>query len=173
MKMPLAARYLDFDPKRDKLNKGRFGQPWFDVLASIYERRPGEIEQRDRRREARTRKIRFATVAGVFAILSLMLLYALEERSEAQKRRDEAIEARNGEAVQRKNAEDSAAEANRRRDESNKERDIAQKKTVIAQQQTLVANKATAEARQQKEFAESNTYVANMALARSEYETGN
>jgi WD40 repeat protein len=86
MSMPLAAAYRDFKYGRDKVNKGIFDGSWFSVLANLYEVSRSEIEQREKRRQARNRRIRNAVITGVGAALSLLAVWALLERNVAIRR---------------------------------------------------------------------------------------
>ncbi|MGE0887421.1 MAG: TIR domain-containing protein, partial [Blastocatellales bacterium] len=154
MKMPLAARYLGFDLSRDKLNKRNFYQAWYDLLAAIYDRSPSEIEQHDRKKESRTRKIRIVLVTGIIAILSTTLIFAEVFRQaeniarkkaeasdkEAQRQRDVAIKAREGEAYQRKKAEASTVEAVRQRDIAEDRRRFAVEQQLKAEANERISN---------------------------------
>ena len=95
--MPLAASFIDLDPSKDKLYKGVFKGPWYTVLANIYGVKRSDIEQRDRKRKTRRRRITTALVAGIIAILAGALIVALiqynqavSERERAEKARDDA-----------------------------------------------------------------------------------
>ncbi len=88
MGMPLAANYIGFDPGRDKVNKGVFYGSWYTILANLYDVSRGEIEQRDKKRQARNLKITVGIVSGVILALSALLVYALISRSEAIMQRD-------------------------------------------------------------------------------------
>ena len=77
MEMPLATSYLGFDLRKDKVNKGVFNGSWYTILANIYNVSRSEIEQRDKKREARTRRIRRGIVTGVMAILLVALAVTL------------------------------------------------------------------------------------------------
>lgn len=86
MSMPLAAAYRDFKYGRDKVNKGIFDGSWFSILANLYEVSRSEIEQREKKRQARNRRIRNALITGVGAALSLLAAWALVERDVAIRR---------------------------------------------------------------------------------------
>ena len=83
MEMPLAASYIGFDPARDKVTKGIFYGSWYTILANIYNISRSEIEQRDKKRKARTRYIAIGLVSGVFIILSAALIFAMISRNQA------------------------------------------------------------------------------------------
>ena len=91
LQMPLATSYLGLDPKRDKITKDRFEGAWYTLLANIFDVRRSEIEQRDRKRQARRRRI-FGTAAGlVIVVLSAALAFAVVSRNEAVAQRQVAL----------------------------------------------------------------------------------
>lgn len=84
--IPLAADYRGFDPRRDRVDKGRFEAAWYTLLANIYDVSRSELEQRDKRRQLRIRHIRM-TIAGVVGIALVSLsIWALVSRQEAVSR---------------------------------------------------------------------------------------
>lgn len=85
MEMPLAASYLGFDTRKDKVSKGVFYGSWYSVLANIYHLSRGEVEERDKKRQARARRIRTAIVSGVMAALMALTAWALYSRDLAVK----------------------------------------------------------------------------------------
>ena len=95
MEMPLATSYLDFDPQKDKVNKGIFYGAWYTLLANIYDVSRGDIEQRDKKRQARTRRIAIGIISGVILILSALLVFALISLQEAIRQRDLVEKQRN------------------------------------------------------------------------------
>lgn len=56
--MPLAANYLSFNPKKDKINKGTFEGAWYTTLANIYGISRSELEQRETKRQMQERRAR-------------------------------------------------------------------------------------------------------------------
>ena len=90
MQMPLAADYRQFDFRRDKLNKGTFYASWYTMLANLLDRSRSDIEQRDRKREARRRKITIGTVSGVMTLLAVAFVITLFAQREAVRQRDQA-----------------------------------------------------------------------------------
>jgi WD40 repeat protein len=89
--VPLAADYRGFDPRRDRVEKGRFAQAWFKTLADVYapygiDR--GRIEQREHKRRAeRLRNLAAASSAIAVALVGLTI-WALVSRHEARVQRD-------------------------------------------------------------------------------------
>lgn len=89
--MPLATSYLGFDLQRDKINKGSFAGAWYKLLADLYGISRSEVEQRDKRREARRRLITAGVTGAVFVVLSSALVFALISRRQAVERGEIAL----------------------------------------------------------------------------------
>ena len=77
LQMPLAIDYRKFDLKKDKLNKGVFRGPWYTILANVYGTSRDRIEEREKAREARRRRLTRSIVTGVIAILASALVITL------------------------------------------------------------------------------------------------
>ena len=109
MQMPLATPYLGFDAKRHKIARGGFESSWYTLLANLYEVSRSAIEQRERSRQTRQRRI----VAGVTGVVILLLLGALYvtvlSRNEAVRQRDIAEERRRAALARQLNVEADAA----------------------------------------------------------------
>lgn len=73
MEIPLAANYLGFDLQRGKVNKGIFIDAWYTILANIYDVNRSEIEQRDKKRRIRSRRIIHSALGGSIVVLSIFL----------------------------------------------------------------------------------------------------
>ena len=84
MKMPLAADFRGFDPKRSKVDRGPYEPSWYTTLANIYDVSRAQLEQREKKRRTRRRQI----TAGV-AVASVIVLVGLS--SIAWKQRQDAI----------------------------------------------------------------------------------
>ena len=73
--MPLAAEYRGWDEGRERIDRGRFESSWYKLLADIYAGygvdRSG-IEQREKRRQQRTRQIRTAVVTALVLVLAVV-----------------------------------------------------------------------------------------------------
>ena len=80
MEMPLAANYLGFDSKKDKVNKGVFYGTWYKILADLYDISRNEIEERDKKRKARQRNILIGAVSAAFVVVSLLAGWAEIQR---------------------------------------------------------------------------------------------
>ncbi|MGH9905332.1 MAG: toll/interleukin-1 receptor domain-containing protein [Pyrinomonadaceae bacterium] len=90
--MPLAQSYLNFNIRRDKVNKGAFDGSWYAILANLYGVSRTVIEQRDRRRQARRRRIAAGMVTGVITALLAALAVTLVSRHAALTRLAELYE---------------------------------------------------------------------------------
>jgi hypothetical protein len=91
MRMPLAIGYRGFNPDKDKVNKGIYDGSWFSVLANLYDISRSEIEQREKKRQARIRNYWIGGASSVTAALLAFAMWALVERDIAGKQRDEAL----------------------------------------------------------------------------------
>jgi WD40 repeat protein len=91
--VPLAADYRGWDDKRDRIERERFESSWYKLLADIYAEygvdRSG-IEQREKRRQRRTRRIWTAFVSGLTLVLASLTVWALISRQEAIAQRNTA-----------------------------------------------------------------------------------
>jgi DNA-binding beta-propeller fold protein YncE len=83
MTMPLAADYRGFDQQAAKIDRGRYETSWYTTLANIYGISRTEIEQRDKKRRLRRRRITWGTVTGVVAVLVSIAILAWVQRQEA------------------------------------------------------------------------------------------
>lgn len=177
MQMPLAINYLGLDVHRDKINKGVFSDAWYTTLADIYGISRSEVEQREKRRRARTRRITYSVLSGSVAVLSVLLVFALVSRSqavaagvEAERQRGAAVTARDAEEKQRKRAEDQEQVAKNERDaaiEAKKQTQQALDRETIAKNE---AEERRKEAERQRHIAEQQTLLAEerarLAMAR-------
>jgi len=163
--MPIAVDYRSFDPRRNKINKGAYVNAWFSLLANICSVSRADIEERERHRQARHRRIQVATVSVVFSALVIALGITLLSRHQAVKERQIAEErtveaeaaakaelvARNGEAAQRRVAEQETRLAIQQTNAAEEEktlaeaqRDLATKAQRTAQAGELGANSLSA-----------------------------
>jgi len=79
LKMPLAIDYRGFDIKKHKLNRGTYARSWYTLIASILGRSREEIEERERKRAARARRITTAITSSVIAVLVVFLGIAISQ----------------------------------------------------------------------------------------------
>jgi hypothetical protein len=83
LQIPLAVDYREFNPDRDKIQKGAHAGSWYMLLSNLYGVSRSEIEQRDRRRQLRQRNITIVIVSGVIATLATLAGIAWWQRGEA------------------------------------------------------------------------------------------
>jgi hypothetical protein len=88
--MPLAVEFTEFRRAPGKLNKGRFKDSWYSLLAKIFGTERAEIERLDAKRQARRRAIFAAVSLAVIALLSVALVFAIIARQQAASDRDRA-----------------------------------------------------------------------------------
>lgn len=83
LQMPLAVNYLNFDPRTDRIQRGAFEGSWYTILANLFGVSRALIEQRERRRAIRRRRITVSVVGGIIATLSVALVVTLISRQRA------------------------------------------------------------------------------------------
>lgn len=83
MKVPLACDYRGFDPIKDHVDRGRFENAWYKLLADLYSVERREVEDRERRRRTRQRRAWGAVIAASFFVLAGLTAWALVERDNA------------------------------------------------------------------------------------------
>jgi WD40 repeat protein len=91
MTMPLAVNYTGFDPARDKVNRGAFEGAWYTLLANLFGISRSELEQRDKRRQARVRRFRLAVAGAFVAAILVGLVVSLYQWRQAVIARDTAF----------------------------------------------------------------------------------
>jgi WD40 repeat protein len=91
MQMPLAVNYAGFDAQKDKVDKGAFENSWYTLLANLLGISRSDLEQRDKRRQARARRFRLAVVGAFVVSICVGLLVSLYEWREAVIARDRAF----------------------------------------------------------------------------------
>lgn len=177
MEMPLAINYLGFEAHKDKLYKGIYSDAWHSMLANIYDISRSEVEQREKKRRARTRRITYSVLSGSVAVLSILLIFALFSRSQAvaaridaDKQRGAAVTAREAEEKERKRAEEQEQVAKNERDaavEAKRQTQEALDRETIAKEQ---AEERRVEAERQRQIAQEQTLIAEerarLAMAR-------
>jgi hypothetical protein len=149
MAMPLAANYLGFDARRDRVDKGAYADAWYTTLANIYDVSRGEIEQREKKRRARTRRIIYGALSGSVAVLSVLLVFALLSRSravaaeaDALRQRDIAKEQRNLAVNAQQEAETQRNLAVEARNEAERQKDAAVEARKAEEKQRGLAEEA-------------------------------
>jgi hypothetical protein len=160
MAMPLAINYLGLNEQKDKVNKGIFSDSWHSMLANIYDISRSEVEQREKRRRARTRRITYSVLSGSIAVLSILLAFALVSRSQAVAAKGVAVAAGEAEAKQRRRAEEQEQVARTERDAAvvarEETKDALVKETIAKQ----LAEDRREEAERQRQIAEEQTLIA-------------
>lgn len=154
MHMPLAANYLGFDVRKDKIKKGIFSDAWYTTLANIYEVSRSEIEQRDKKRRLRTRRIVFSSLVASVAVLSVLLVFALVSRNQAVVARNDADTQRNRALEQERVATTERDAAIVARQDATKARDLAEERRKEAELQRGIAVAKTEEAERERDIAE-------------------
>src|SRR5689334_4687556 len=86
MAMPLAADYRGFTPGKNKVNGAPYRDSWYTVLANLYDVPRAEIEERDRKRQARARRITAAVVTVVLCVVAAAGTVAWKQRGQAQEK---------------------------------------------------------------------------------------
>ncbi len=110
VQMPLAIDYRDFRlGSSDKVSKGKFQSVWFSLLANLYDIGRSELEQRERKRQARIRNLWIGGLGSVIVILSVSLGLAIFNWFEAEQAKGTAQQAKETATVQRDKARRSAA----------------------------------------------------------------
>ncbi len=91
IQMPLAISYIGFQPNKDKVNKGKYDGSWFSLLANLYDIGRGEIEQRERKRQAHIRNLWIIGLGSAVVILSVFLGLAVFNWFEAEQAEKQSI----------------------------------------------------------------------------------
>jgi WD40 repeat protein len=150
--MPLAAAYQGFDLRKHKVDRGVFESSWFSILANLYGISRSELEQRERRRQQRARRLWAAITASAVTILAGLTAWAaisqrqaVREGIEARFQRIKAGEERTEADLQRGVAEIRrqhavlSAEAERRaKEETERQRQIAVTRQLAAQAELTI-----------------------------------
>lgn len=91
---PLAADFRGFRPTKDTITRHAYEQGWYKTLADLYADygvTRAQIEQRERKRRARRRAIVTTATAAVMVMLLSLTVWALIERREAIRQRNDAV----------------------------------------------------------------------------------
>jgi WD40 repeat protein/tetratricopeptide (TPR) repeat protein len=91
LEMPLAVAYKDFDPRREKVDRGRFEGSWYTLLANLCGCSRDEIEQRDRVRRRRRRNLLITVGTAVFVSLATLAGVAYWQKLQADAQRNVAL----------------------------------------------------------------------------------
>jgi len=83
MAMPLASDYRKFDLKKSRVNRGPYEASWYTTLANLYGVSRAQIEQRDRKRRTRRRRVILAASIAAIAVLAGLSITAWQQRRDA------------------------------------------------------------------------------------------
>ena len=92
MAMPLAADFRGFVPKKNKINSRIYRDAWYTTLANIYDLPRAEIEERDKKRRQRTRRITVSVTAAILCLIAVAAIIAWRSRLQAQKEARDAAQ---------------------------------------------------------------------------------
>ena len=131
MAMPLAASFLGYASTGQRLNRPPFEGAWLTVLANLYGIERSDLEQRERRRQLRARRIWTSAVTAIVLALSALTVWALLSRQDAVRQRLAAERAAASEAI--------AAQKERvARQEAERQRQIALTRQLAAQAELTI-----------------------------------
>ena len=157
--VPLAMSFVGIDVKKEKIPKGKFEGAWYRLLANIYERSREEIEQRDRRSQAKKRNVVLAIVSALALVLAGISIFAWIQMNEAQ-------QLQLAEEAARQESEKQRAKAEAQKKEAEKQRDIAATNAALAKTRQLEAEAQKQEANRQKNLAVKNAEEAKRQAER-------
>jgi WD40 repeat protein len=92
--VPLAAEFRGFRSSKDRIGRHAYEQGWYKLLADLYSDygvTRAQIEQREKRRRARLRAIATTLTGAVMVMLLSLTVWALVERREAIRQRNDAV----------------------------------------------------------------------------------
>ncbi len=92
--IPLAAEFRGFRPSKDRIERHGYEQSWYKALADLYSDygvTRAQIEQREKRRRARRRAIATTVTGAVMVMLLSLTVWALVEKREAIRQRNDAV----------------------------------------------------------------------------------
>lgn len=142
MEMPIAVNYIGLDAKRDRVDKGSFYGSWCTLLANFYNLTRSEIEQRDKKRQARVWFKAISMITVVIVALLALSVFAWISRGEAIGQRKLAEEQRAEAVRQSKLAKEQRAEAVRQSKLAEEQKGEAVRQRQLADEQRTVALKA-------------------------------
>lgn len=91
MRMPLAVAYAGIDAAKQRPEREPFEDVWFTLLANLLDLPRDEVEQRERKRQAKLRNRWITLLSVVCGALLALAAWALVERADAARQRDEAL----------------------------------------------------------------------------------
>lgn len=167
IEMPLAVNYLGFNAQKDTINKGGFTDSWYSILADTYELSRSEMEQREKRRRMRRRKITISALSGSLLVLTVSLMFALVSRNQAVTARNDALTAKKTAEAAQKSEKEQRVEADKQRDDAIQARNETTKALnsemeakIVAETRRKEAETATRNERVAKNQAQEQTIIA-------------
>ncbi|MEO6723856.1 MAG: TIR domain-containing protein, partial [Blastocatellia bacterium] len=171
---PAYTDYRGLKLGKNNVSNGAFSGHWATLLATHYQVKREELEQRERKRRTRNRRLIGSLAATVILLLSAALAWALVSRQQS-------VTARNAEVKQRKEANRQRDVAKQKQQEADSANQQAQTERGKAEQAVVKENeqRLLAEARQleavkqrnvaveQRQQAESGLYVVRGLLAQT------
>src|SRR5260370_40020595 len=94
MTMPLGADFRGFAGKKSKINGSAHRDAWYTTLANIYDVPRAEIEQREKKRRARTRWITTGVVAVILCLIAVAATVAYTSRLQSRAKKRDAQQLR-------------------------------------------------------------------------------
>ena len=82
--MPLAADFRGFVAGKNQINGGAYRDAWYTVLANICSVPRAEIEQRDKKRQARARRIAAEVTAVVLSLIAASAIVAFRSSQQGR-----------------------------------------------------------------------------------------
>ena len=143
LEMPLAANYLNFNSRNDRIEKGPFEGAWYLILANLHGVSRAVIEDRERKRHARRRRIQAAVVGSVMTALAVALVVTLISRREAVVQRGVAQTRQREAEVARDAATKAADEERKAKLAEQAQRERADERSQVALSRQLAAQALT------------------------------
>ncbi|HEX4945411.1 MAG TPA: TIR domain-containing protein, partial [Blastocatellia bacterium] len=188
IKEPSYTDYRGFRPGKDKVSNGAYSGHWATLLATYFQVKREDLEQRERKRRTRNRQLIGGLTTTVILLLSAALAWALAsrqlavkaqageaaQRKDAETQRNVAQGALKQEELARKEADERRLEAEAAKTEEARQRGLAEDSAIEANEQRLLAEEQQLEAVRQRNVAvaerqqaESRLYVVRGLLAQT------
>ncbi len=81
---PLSSDYRDFTIGVSKIRRGLYKGEWYKLISNLFDKRRDEIEERDKKRSVRRRRISTVLILSLIFVLSTLTLFAFNERNKAE-----------------------------------------------------------------------------------------
>jgi hypothetical protein len=136
LEIPLAADFRGVDAAKSRLDRGASAGAWYSVLANLYGQSRSAIEQRELRRQARSRRITGSIVGGIIVSLSVALAVSIVFRNRAVESAQSEREARMAETKALGEQKRLTVVAEESRDEALRQRAAAEREAIAARRET-------------------------------------